>query len=71
MEAGREGRCFTYVDSRRLGVDLGDLVVVRLRGRRMHGLVMDRRISSPVDRGQDSGSEAPPRHLEALSLIHI
>ena len=69
VEAGREGRCFTYVDSRRLGVDLGDLVVVRLRGRRMHGLVMDRRISSPVDRGQDSGSEAPPRHLEAIEAL--
>ena len=69
MEAGREGRCFTYVDSRRLGVDLGDLVVVRLRGRRMHGLVMDRRISSPVDRGEDSGSETPPRHLEAIEAL--
>ena len=69
VDAGREGRCFTYVDSRRLGVDLGDLVVVRLRGRRMHGLVMDRRISSPVDRGQDSGSKAPPRHLEAIEAL--
>lgn len=39
LEAGREGRTFTYVDHRRLGVGLGDLVMVRLRGRRLQGLV--------------------------------
>ena len=39
LEAGREGRTFTYADHRRLGVSLGDLVVVRLRGRRLQGLV--------------------------------
>ena len=40
LEIGREGRCFTYKDGLELGIDLGDLVRVRLRGRTMHGLVV-------------------------------
>ncbi len=40
LEAGRDGRTFSYCDSLRLGVALGDLVSVRLRGRRMQGLVI-------------------------------
>ncbi len=43
LEVGREGRSFTYLDGHRLDVDLGDLVLVRLRGRPMHGLVIARR----------------------------
>ena len=46
LEAGREGRCFTYVDRRKLGVGVGDLVLVRLRGRPMHGLVIEIRQSA-------------------------
>ena len=39
LEAGRDGRTFSYCDSLGLGVGLGDLVSVRLRGRRLQGLV--------------------------------
>ena len=39
LEAGRDGRTFSYRDSLSLGVGLGDLVAVRLRGRRLQGLV--------------------------------
>lgn len=70
LEAGRDGRCFTYVDSRQLGVDLGDLVVVRLRGRRMQGLVMDRRIPSPIDGGDAVfGTLKPQRRLQAVEAL--
>ncbi len=44
LDVGREGRCFTYKDNDQLGVDLGDLVRVKLRGRPMNGLVVARRI---------------------------
>ena len=40
VEAGREGRAFTYVDRQRLGLAAGDLVQVSLRGRPMQGLVI-------------------------------
>ena len=43
LDVGMEGRCFTYIDKHRLGVDLGDLVRVRLRGRPMNGLVVAKR----------------------------
>ncbi len=43
LEAGRDGRSFTYIDQKPLGVGLGDLVLVRLRGRLMNGLVVGKR----------------------------
>ncbi|MAR52830.1 MAG: primosomal protein N' [Propionibacteriaceae bacterium] len=39
VEAGRDGRTFSYCDSKQLDVGLGDLVQVSLRGRRLQGLV--------------------------------
>ncbi len=43
LEAGREGKCFTYSDRNNLGAQLGDLVLVRLKGRPIHGVVVARR----------------------------
>ena len=42
LEAGREGRCFSYSADAAFGLDPGDLVRVPLRGRPMHGLVVSR-----------------------------
>ena len=50
LEIGREGRCFTYQDGLELGIGLGDLVIVRLRGRPMHGLVVKKRIVEVNDK---------------------
>ena len=41
VEAGREGQVFTYANPARLELGCGDLVQLRLRGRRHIGLVMD------------------------------
>ena len=46
LEAGREGRVFTYSADSALGLQAGDLVRVRLRGRALHGLVVARDSSS-------------------------
>ena len=40
LDVGREGRCFTYLDGNGLGVGIGDLVTVRLRGRKKRGIVL-------------------------------
>ena len=40
LDVGRGGRCFTYLDGNQLGIEAGDIVVVRLKGRVMHGLVV-------------------------------
>ena len=41
LEAGREGRAFTYANPDRLALAVGDLVQVPLQGRRHAGLVVD------------------------------
>ena len=41
LEVGREGRCFRYLDGKRLGVDLGDIVLVKLKGRETQGIVVN------------------------------
>tara|TARA_Y100001968_G_scaffold305954_1_gene322357 strand:+ start:1771 stop:4005 length:2235 start_codon:yes stop_codon:yes gene_type:complete len=46
LAVGREGRSFTYKDGLNLGIDIGDFVLVKLKGRSMHGLVIGRRINS-------------------------
>ena len=43
LEAGREGRTFSYSADPAMGLMPGDLVRVRLRGRAMHGLVVAER----------------------------
>ena len=43
LDAGREGQTFTYVADNDLAPLPGDLVRVRLRGRPMHGLVVEQR----------------------------
>ena len=47
LEAGRDGRTFTYCDRKQLNVRLGDLVQVSLRGRRIQGLVTACRTQNP------------------------
>ena len=40
LDVGREGRCFTYCDRKKLGIDVGDIVLVTLKRRPMYGLVV-------------------------------
>ena len=46
LDVGREGRCFTYCDRKKLGIDVGDIVLVTLKGRPMHGLVV--KVNDPI-----------------------
>ena len=59
LEAGRDGRTFTYCDSKQLNVRLGDLVQVSLRGRRIQGLVT-------AQRTQPEDETRPLQPVEAL-----
>jgi primosomal protein N' (replication factor Y) len=49
LEAGREGQVFTYANPDGLPVQIGDLVQVRLQGRRHSGLVVDRLVELPAE----------------------
>jgi len=59
LEAGRDGRTFTYCDHKQLNVRLGDLVQVSLRGRRIQGLVT-------ACRTQPEDENRPLQPVEAL-----
>ena len=49
LEAGREGQVFTYSNPDGLELGHGDLVQLRLRGKRNSGLVVDLLSSPPAD----------------------
>ena len=49
LHVGREGRCFSYQDGNNLDIDSGDVVTVRLRGRLMQGLVVNKRKRSKTN----------------------
>jgi primosomal protein N' (replication factor Y) (superfamily II helicase) len=49
LEAGREGQIFTYANPSELPLGPGDLVQVRLRGRRQSGLVVEVLAAVPAD----------------------
>ena len=57
VEAGRDGQIFTYANPRGLALAVGDLVQVRLRGRRQSGLVVALLAAAPAD--LDPGSLRP------------
>ena len=58
LEAGREGRVFTYANPDATPVGIGDLVRVRLQGRRQSGLV----VGLPAE---------PPEGLDPARLLPI
>jgi len=66
LEAGRDGRSFTYVDSRGLGVGPGDLVRVSLRGRPLQGLVIACRPSGSSLSPPEDSSPPALQPVEAL-----
>ena len=54
LHVGREGRCFSYLDGNNLGIDVGDVVTVRLKGQLMQGLVVNKMEKSITNSKGDS-----------------
>ena len=69
LNVGREGMCFTYSDNSQLGVDLGDLVRVRLRGRSMNGLVVARRRSLSSSNQKTNKSQIDKHSLADVEAL--
>ena len=65
LDIGREGRCFTYSDGNSLGIDIGDIVLVRLKGRKMHGLVVQ------INRGDPAPTKQITSGTKYYSLSNI
>ncbi len=68
LDVGRTGRCFTYQDGENLGVGLGDIVLVRLNGRSMHGLVAEIENDSQRTEG-DSGNQKKKYALNSIEAV--
>ncbi len=66
LEIGRQARCFTYLDKKNLDVGLGDLVLVRLRGQPRHGLVIARRLRSPLENRDSIKQTSSLLEVEAI-----
>ncbi len=68
LDVGRGGRCFTYLDGNQLGIEAGDIVVVRLKGRVMHGLVVQAKESllSPKETIERGSKRISLTNVEAL-----
>ncbi|WP_320664125.1 primosomal protein N' [Prochlorococcus sp. MIT 1223] len=66
LEIGREGKCFTYKDGLKLGISFGDLVLVRLRGRPMHGLVVEKKKQEKNNLGGPTNPVVSLSNIEAL-----
>ena len=52
LDFGRYSNSFDYLDSKNLGTEIGDIVLVRLKGRLCSGLVVEKKISNLV-KGQN------------------
>ena len=66
LEAGREGQVFTYANPQALELGCGDLVQLRLRGRRHSGLVVELLDTQPAALG-----ERTPLPIEAVVRGYI
>ncbi|KGG12894.1 MULTISPECIES: replication restart helicase PriA [Prochlorococcus] len=69
LQVGREGRSFTYCDSKGLSIDLGDIVAVTLRGRQMNGLVVGKRIREDPLSGKRCKDQEKNRSLTEVEEI--
>ena len=67
LEAGREGQVFTYANPKGLSLAIGDLVEVRLQGRRHAGLVVELPARSPLE-GTDRRLQPVHRLLQAAAV---
>ncbi len=68
LDIGRGGRLFTYTDSKGLGVELGDIVLVKLRGRSVRGLVANQR---KIDLSVEKESAAKSKTIALLEIESI
>ena len=64
LDVGREGRCFTYGDGKEFGIDVGDIVLVTLKGRLMHGLVV--KVKDPILSSENCKSGFTLSNVEGL-----
>ena len=57
LDIGSNSDCFYYLDGNNLGVEVGDIVIVKLRGRLLNGLVISKENFSKINKNETNITE--------------
>ena len=57
LDIGSSNESFYYLDGNNLGVEVGDIVIVKLRGRLLNGLVISKKYFSTITKNEANISE--------------
>jgi len=69
LDLGSYSNSFSYIDANNLGVEIGDIVAVRLKGRLLNGLVIDKNTYSKIEKSQNKITKA--ENFKYLSIESI
>ncbi len=69
LDLGSYSNSFSYIDANDLGVEIGDIVAVRLKGRLLNGLVIAKNTYSKIEKSQNKITKA--ENLKYLSIESI
>ncbi len=70
LDIGSHSSSFSYLDGNNLGVEVGDIVSVRLKGRLLNGLTMAKKVFSKTDKNKtDLDKEANFEYLFIESIV--
>ena len=70
LDIGGSSDSFYYLDGNNLGADVGDIVIVKLRGRLMNGLVISKKNFSTVNKDESiTTGEKSIRYLSVESIL--
>jgi len=69
LDLGSYSNSFSYIDANNLGVEIGDIVAVRLKGRLLNGLVIAKNTYSKIEKSQNQITKA--ENLKYLSIESI
>jgi len=71
LDFGRYSNRFDYLDEKYLGVEIGDIVLVRIKGRLVNGLVVEKNIFQPKSNNQKDFKENEKADFKYLSIEKI
>ena len=69
LDIGSHSNSFSYLDGNNLGVEIGDIVLVRLKGRLLNGLAIDKNPFLKIDKNKKDFDEES--YFEYLSVETI
>ncbi len=70
LDLGSYSNSFSYIDSNNLGVEVGDIVAVRLKGRLLNGLVIAQNTYSNINKSQNKITKAETlKYLPVESIV--